>query len=328
MKLLPPLLLALLSLAQAHAADDGILAVSKRTLLFHETDDDSSEASIHANWAKGSVVMPYLTSGRPGVAARIKDELYMALIGIPAPKAPGATVELTIKADDSQLTGTSSLEFEEGRNDGHIFSVAVNSEGCGAYCENYTSHFHFDAANGRAFAPADILTPAGQASVVKSMDREAVRQYQDMLKTLRADLARQLKTKKPDQPDDSDDTKARIELNEQCLHDALEHQRNPSRNFAEEFGYLAMAIPDDEGVRFTHERCSNHASRALDDVGDLSMTMSNQQLRGLLTGYGKFLFFGGERPGQLLTPYGIFLHGKIGQARSPCASAHQVRITR
>jgi len=317
MKLLPPLLLALMLVTSAHAADREIFEVSKRTLVLHganDANDDSTESWIRANWAKGSVVMPYLTPGQTGVAARINDDLYMDLIGMPAPKTPGATVELTIKADDSELTGTSSLEFQEGRNDGHIFSIAVDREGCGAYCENYISNFHFDATTGRAFAPAEILTPAGQASVVKSMDRQAVQQYKDMLKSLKADLARQLKTKKPNVPSDADDTQARIELNEQCLQAVQERLQNPSRNFAEEFGYLAMAIPTDKGVSFTHERCSNHAERALDDVGDQSLAMSNEQLRGLLNDYGKFLFFGGERPKPSLLPFGIFLHGKIGQS--------------
>ena len=239
----------------------------------------------------------------------------MSLIGIPAPATAGASFELTIAADDSALQGTSSLDFEPARDDEHILSIAVNQEGCGAYCENDIAHYHFDATTGRPFTAADVIAPAARKEVVKRMDREAVRRYREMLKTLRADLALQIKTGKPSRPGGSvDDTKDRIELNERCLQEALARQQDNSRNLDEEFSYLAMAIPDDKGVSFRRERCSNHAARALDDVSDVNLPVPDAQLRGMLTDYGRFLFFGGERPRQALPPFGTFLHGRIGQS--------------
>jgi len=315
MRLLPPFLLMLALAAPAQASDDGPLEVTQRTMHWQGATESGSDAWYRDNWAKGSIVMPYVTSSRKDVAARINDELYMGLIGIPAPSAAGANFELTIPADDSALVGTSSLEFELARDDEHIFSVAVTQEGCGAYCENYTTHYHFDATTGRPFAAAEVITSAGKKDIVKRMDREALGQYRKMLKTLQADLALQLKTGKPSQPGGSvDDTRDRIELNEHCLQEALERQQDSSRNLDEDFRYLAMAIPDDKGVSFRHERCSNHASRALDDVGDVNLPVPNAQLRGMLTDYGRFLFSGGDRPREALDPFGVFLHGRIGQS--------------
>lgn len=312
---LPPFLLALALVAPTQAADDGPLEVTQRTMQWHGASASGSDAWFRDNWAKGSIVMPYVTSSRKDVAARINDELYMGLIGIPAPPAAGANFELTVSADNSALQGTSSLDFETARDDEHILSIAVNAEGCGAYCENYVVQYHFDAATGRPFSAADVITLAARKDVVKRMDREAVRQYREMLKTLRADLALEIKTGKPSQPGGSvDDTKERIDLNERCLQEALERQQDNSRNLDEDFRYLAMAIPDDKGVSFRRERCSNHASRALDDVGDVTLPIANAQLRGMLTDYGRFLFFGGERPKGALDPLGVFLHGRIGQS--------------
>lgn len=324
MRLSLPLLLILALAAPAQATDDGPLEVTRRTMQWHGVTASGSDAWVRDNWAKGAIVMPYVTSSRKDVAARINDELYMSLIGIPAPAAAGADFELTIAADDSALQGISSLDFEPARDDEHILSIAVNQEGCGAYCENDTAHYHFDATTGHPFTAADVIASAARREVVKRMDREAVRRYREMLKTLRADLALQIKTGKPSQPGGSvDDTKERIELNERCLQEALDRQQDQARNLDEDFRYLAMAIPDDQGVSFRRERCSNHASRALDDVSDVDLPVPNAQLRGMLTDYGRFLFFGGDRPKGALAPFGLFLHGRIGQSPIALRIAHE-----
>lgn len=315
MKPLPTLLLACLCIAPASNALADAFQVSQRTMTWHATPNDDNASWISAAWGKGSIVMPFVASSQADIAARINDTLYVDLVGISAPVEPGKTFALpkdvpTSSHDDFALQGTSSLEFITLRNDDRILSLSIVREGCGAYCETYATPYNFDASTGRRFTAQDIFTHAGQQQIAKRVVQERKRQYTAMLKQLKAQLAAPGKPGKADKEQaDGDDTKERIEFNEDCL--AHVDGDSPSDSL-EYFDYLKFAIPDDHSVQFTAERCSNHASRALDDVDDVSLSIPDDKLHGMLTAYGEHLFFG--TPGQAPAPYEVFMHGKVGQS--------------
>lgn len=317
MKSLPALLLACLAIIPVSNAMADAFEVSQRTLSWHPTQDDGDSSWLRSEWGKGSIVMPFVVSPHAEIAARINDTLYLDLVGVPAPAEPGKSFALPKgyppgNLDDFPLEGTSSLEFTVLRNDGRILSLSIDREGCGAYCESYATPYNFDATSGRSFTARDVFTHAGQLQIAKLVAQERKRQYAAMIKQLKAQLAALGKSGKADKRQgDRDDLKERLELNEDCL--ARIDGDSPGDPL-EYFDYLKFAIPDDHGVQFTSERCSNHASRALDDVGDISLGLPDDKLRGMLTAYGQYLFFGGDKPKQASSPFGVPLHGKIGQA--------------
>lgn len=151
------------------------------------------------------------------------------------------------------------------RNDGRVLSFAVDGEGCGAYCETYTRYLQFDARNGRALAPQDLLTTGGGAKLQRQMRAERARRYRLELRGLKRNLAR--------------------------------GQRPADAGADAPLGDLRMGLAANGRMLLTAERCSNHASRALDDVGEVTLKRSPAALAPHLTAYGSTLTGLWQAPG-------------------------------
>jgi hypothetical protein len=308
------LLAALVAHSQAAAAQ--ALSVVPRTLAWSGT----GAPAYTSDWSNGSIVMPFVSSSSQGEAAqRINDALYLEVVGIPAPTGTGKSFTLPASSDAADsvdgLDSIASLGFTVGRNDAHIFSVAIQREGCGAYCEDWTESLHFNAITGAAFTAYDVISPEARATIVHMMEQERTRQYTALLKELRAQRRTQAMTGTPDRAKDAEaDLDERIGFNEQCLAGLTDTKGDPSSDPGDTFRYLKLAIPDGKSVTFVAERCSNHAMRALDDVGDVTLQISDDKLRALLTPYGRAIFFGDDEPQQPSSPRGQVLHGRIGSA--------------
>jgi hypothetical protein len=291
-------------------------SVVPRTLAWSGT----GAPAYTSDWSNGSIVMPFVSSSSHSDAAqRLNDALYLQVVGIPAPAGTGRSFTLPVSSDAADsvdgLDSIASLGFTVGRNDAHILSVAIQREGCGAYCEDWTESFHFNATTGAAFTAEDVISPEARATIVRLMEQERTRQYTALLKELRAQRRTQAMTGTPDNTKDAEaDLDERIGFNEQCLAGLTEAKADAASDAGDTFRYLKLAIPGSKGVTFVAERCSNHAMRALDDVGDVSLPISDDKLRDFLTAYGRALFFGDGEPQQPPSPRGQVLHGHIGSA--------------
>jgi NifU-like protein involved in Fe-S cluster formation len=315
-----------IAILQIQAAMAEPLTVSKRTMRW-PYPADATDQWYMAQWKKGNIVMPFITSPETEITSRINDDLYFDLIGIPAPAGHGKTFDVSkdipSESDHPPLIGIDSMNFDVKRNDGRIFSVSVERDGCGASCEEFSTFYNFDLSTGKRFDSTDVINENGKAKIVRMMDRQKEKLYSNMIKELESDLKRaEQEEKHSRQPRiASGDIKQRIDLNKWCLEQVTRHMEDSSRNLSEEFDSLPFFLPNEKSVRFTYEHCSSHADRALDDVGDISLTIPNEKLRGLLTDYGKYLLLGEDQPKRGPSPYDVFLHGKIGQ------SAMTIRIS-
>ncbi|ULU26461.1 hypothetical protein [Dyella terrae] len=291
-------------------------SVVPRTLAWSGAD----APAYTSDWSNGSIVMPFVSSSsHSGEAQRINEALYVQIVGIPAPTGTGKSFTLPATSDipnsGYRLDSITSLGFTVGRNDAHILSITIERDGCGAYCEDWTESFHFNATTGAAFTADDVISPEARTTIVRMMKQERTRQYTALLKELRAQRRTQAMTGTPDKAKDADaDLDERIGFNEQCLAGLTEARSDTSSDSSDTFRYLKLAIPDAKSVTFVAERCSNHAMRALDDVGDVTLRISDDKLRGFLTAYGRTLFFGDDEPQQPSSPRGQVLHGRIGSA--------------
>jgi len=309
--------LSLAGIVCSHAAIAQAFSVVPRTLAWSGTSDDPSYAS---EWSNGSIVMPFVSSSVHDQAARrINEALYLELVGMPAPggstgkfRLPDGSEHLS---DDSLLNSTASLGFTVGRNDARVLSLAINHEGCGAYCEEWTDSVHFSAVTGAAFTSEDIIFPEARRTIVRMVQQQRTREYTALLKQLREQRRTLPATGAPAKAKEAQaDLDERIGFNEQCLAGATEASNDAARDGDDSFGYLKLSIPDSDSVAFVAERCSNHGMRALDDVGDVTWRISNDKLRSYLSAYGLAVFFGDDAPAMPPTLAGQILHGRIGSA--------------
>lgn len=256
-----------------------------------------------SGWADGSVKMPFISSDPVTVGARITALLFVSHMGMAPPTRPGDSFA---PQPDQLPEGTASQEFEVTRNDARVLTIAFDIEGCGAYCESYRQLYSFDARNGRLLALEELLTPGSLSAVAEQVGRDRAQRYAAQLQGLKRDLAAAQKSHAA--VDVIDDLQLRIDLNQECL----EREQGRPRDAAS-LRFARFSLPSNGLVLHT-ERCSNHATRALDDVGDVDTSLSAADLTKWLTPYGKALVLGqGDAPPPA-SVFGQLLRGKVGSA--------------
>jgi len=271
--------------------------------------DKNTETSswVSSQWANGAIKLPYVL---PTSAAtnRINEVMFLSQLNMPAPREAGKSFALGEGVTPPD--GTASLDFSVRYKDGRVLALEINAEGCGAYCEEYRQYFSFDAQTGRFLLIDDILTPRGLVEAGRRFFAERKRQYRQQIRTLRRELTNARKGGKQ-KKDDIEDTEFRLALNEDCL---ANFQAMPGDAALRNALRSTRFILTGQGLEFTAERCSNHASRALDDVGEVSLTLGLKDIDTLLQPYGRYLLTGEGDATAPVSPYAQVLHGKVGPA--------------
>jgi hypothetical protein len=130
------------------------LEVRSRYLSWHPpksdeipTDSSSCDPSGWTQrwWENVSIKMPFVTGKSIKISSRINNALYMEQMGIDAPVKSGKSFSLPTGMCP---VGIMSLDFKVNRNDATVLEIEFEAEGCGAYCENYTTVAHFDVRSG------------------------------------------------------------------------------------------------------------------------------------------------------------------------------------
>jgi hypothetical protein len=270
--------------------------------------DKHPETGISSSqWAAGAIKLPYVLPASPATA-RINEVLFLSQLNMPAPREAGQSFALGEGITPPE--GTASLDFSVRHKDGRVLALEIDGEGCGAYCEEYRQYFSFDVQTGRLLLIEDILTPRGLREVGQRFFAERKRQYRQQIRTLRRELANVQKAGKR-KKENVEDTEDRLVLNEDCLS---RFQEMPGEAALRNALRSTRFVLSGQGLEFIAERCSNHASRALDDVGEISLSLGLKDLDALLQPYGRYLLTGEGDATAPVSPYGQVLHGKVGTA--------------
>lgn len=263
---------------------------------------------------KGS--LPYAESGDARRDARINNRIFLDMIEQPAPARYSDRIKEPKEPDG--LQGSSDFSFSVLRNDDRVLALEVDAEGCGAYCENYSRQYNFDATTGRSIAASDIFTPAGGAALLKRNLTKRMVEYRIAIAGLNKDAIAYRKKHRittpwpqprPDTKQDEEELRiaSTIAMYEDCLESMPEYGKY----------YRLTEIPlriDGESITFLYGRCSNHAMRALDDVGDQRVAYKSADLATYFTAYGKYLMMNGPQAAPRVDPYRQILKGRVGQA--------------
>jgi hypothetical protein len=277
--LLRPLLAALLlaCAAGAHAAPAVVQG------LVHGTGPDAQR-------------FPWVRTDDAKVADRINRFLFIDTFEA----LPPARASDGLRGIDAQnWQRMQALGYVVLRNDARVLSLRIEGEGCGAYCENFSTGHAFDAATGRHLSPGDLFTAEGLADIARKVQANNAAR-------LRKEIAA-LNGKSRSKDEDREDKAA-------LYTDCLESRQDPAYQQVERMGGMEI---DAKGVLFTQGRCSNHAMRALDDLDVFSTRFTPAQLGPWLTAYGRALLSGeGTAPSAAPSPFDQVLHGTI-DARLP-----------
>lgn len=256
-------------------------------------------------YAKGQMTMPLVKAKQTGdepnakIAKKINDRLSFI---------------------DTQ--GNESQRFTVSRNDDRILTIAFDNEGCGAYCENYSTWYSFDLQDGSLLTATNLFTPNGMFALTARLRREQINNYQQQLDTLGKERkAAQAKGSGPTgktskaQQEIISDLDDRITLNKNCLDDQrTKVKETASQQTLARFSNDQISAFEitEKTFKLTAGRCSNHAMRALDDVGNVVLSLPYPELAPWLTAYGKTVLLndGSAPPAERI--YGQLLHGTLG----------------
>ena len=251
----------------------------------------------HRTDASAVQKFPFVQSEDTRLATRINHWLFLETFEIPAPARAADGLR---GVDPQTWQSMPGLGYTVLRNDARVLSLRIEGEGCGAYCEDFAYAHAFDATTGRHLEAADLFTPQGLQAIVGKIGASNAA-------TLRKEIASLKKARKTPRPKDGpsvDDLEAAIGLYEDCLSSRADAEY---RKIA---GAGRMEI-EAGAVLFAQDRCSNHAMRALDDIGDFSTRIPASQLGPWLTGYGRTLLLGEGNAPAPTSPFGQVLRGTI-----------------
>lgn len=236
----------------------------------------------------GALTLPFAAGGPPGVARRINDTVWREMLdGTPAPTEPGDTFT---PPPDQLPRGTVALGYSADLIPPAAprwLSLDFSGEACGAYCEDFAFTRVFDLHNGRVVTLGDLLTAQGFATVGRRVDAQRRTAYRQQVRQLKA--AR--RAAPGDQSDTDIDVEDRLALNQECLRQATTEASTPERLLTHSF-----KLGRRNGLELSIGRCSNHASRALDDVGEITVTIPATELQSSLTAYGRAFVPGQGHP--------------------------------
>lgn len=185
------------------------------------------------------------------------------------PGSGGNPFKLASTATNSYSNYVYFYSWDKIETPKNILSIAINGEASGAYPEEFADWKNFDLRTGNYINPEDLF----QAESFKTINGLIQKRIQKRV----GDFLNQLKSKK----NPSEETPDQIALYEDCF---TEYTLNGIKIFFEK-----------DKLTFVAGRCSNHAMRALDDLGSHKIEFSYKELDKYWSSYAKNLISGSEK---------------------------------
>ncbi len=273
----------------------GYLGASQAAEFSVQTLDIPGKNNRGEAYSKGQMTLPLIKVAPSGSS-------------LPTHQADGAASAKIAQKINARLAlidtlGNERQQFTVSRQDARLLTLAFDSEGCGAYCESYNTWYSFDLQDGSLLTTANLFTPQGMRALAARLRQTQITRYRQQLKTLSKQLAiASARGKTPaaragqGAPSDTSDLEDRIALNQSCLDNQFEKlaQLQKAQKTAtgqaltqlEYSGFVPFEITD-KAFKLSAGRCSNHAMRALDDVGDVILSLDFPELAPWLTAYGQ-----------------------------------------
>lgn len=269
-----------------------LLAIALPALADVRIDDLTDQRS---DWE--TYRFPLLVGDSPAIA-RINTFLHVReLQALPGRFAKSPFEK--VRPKEGEIGGVNSLDYQVvGQGPGYL-SLNVDSEYTAAYSSQNSTAYNFDLASGRPIGLAQLLTPEGLARLQTELQRKRAKRMQDFLKAM--------PPSKPVDPDELSDDEQQQEDQRELYSECLESLGEASFDFDRlQLGTDSMTVIGGS--------CANHASRALDELGEFPESISYQALSADLSPYGRCLLL--EKRSDCALPanstaQGVY-HGSLG----------------
>lgn len=224
---------------------------------------------------KLSYTLPYIVASSPEIGRRINEAVFNRRLDMPAPgKFNDGLAMLEELSKTDGMRSIQSTDYSVIRNDGRLLVLAIEGEGCGAYCEFFTEQLLFDSRTGRSVQPEDLFTDAGTNMLAQRLKSEQIRRGKALVAKVKKKNSLNL---------DEEETYTR------CLKDWSEYKPR----------LWPMEVDAKGRWRFVAGYCSAHVNRPSDLLDRLDEMVTMAQLEPHLNAYGRSLLMG---DGDVLNP--------------------------
>ncbi|KOY50466.1 hypothetical protein [Polaribacter dokdonensis] len=203
-------------------------------------------------------------NGKKNITDNINRQLIQSLFDINVKSDYKKVFQNAWATKESSINNLSFLNYKINALNEQLYSVTFYTEGCGAYCEEYEQSYNFDIKSGNKIILDSLFTLTGKKKFLKNISNQKSKEINNYITW----LEKEQKSKENQS----------IELYRTCLKSL------PFKSLE----YVDFKIKKDS-IILASDRCSNHAMRALDNLGDYTFTFHKSDLNILLNDYGKNL---------------------------------------
>ncbi|MDD7913154.1 hypothetical protein [Polaribacter ponticola] len=208
-----------------------------------------------------------ILKGYADISKKINTTIISDLLELDVSKKHNSIFEKVWATKDNPIPSLTFLKYKINSLTNNVYSVTFNTEGCGAYCEEFSTSYNFDTSNGEKIYLDALLNQKRKKELLDLLSNQK-------RKTI-TDYIFKLKNEKTSE-EDSRIINQSIELYTNCLESL------PFKTL----DYFDLKILNDS-IILTSNRCSNHAARALDDLGDIEYQFKKAELSSFLNNFGK-----------------------------------------
>ncbi len=191
---------------------------------------------------------------------------------------------------EGEYDGASEFSYDVSANNDRYFSVSVTCAYTGAYTEYYTQYFNFDAKTGQPIQLSDMFGVSAMYDLSEWVTSSIYAQISEFMYTIDTE-----------DPDGYGQEQYEMYLDCSGWYEEVHELSNNEY-------YMT-----DSSITFVIGRCSNHAMRALDDLGEFYEEYSLVELQSMMSDDGIALMFGETlHYNHVAVPNGKVLKGMIG----------------
>lgn len=220
--------------------------------------------------------LPWITSAdNPHAVKRINDFIFSRILNHLPGNDPQVTLNQLAKAG---IDATANLDYRVEYQDSKILTLNLFVEGCGAYCETYTVPLSFDIASGANITLDALFSPQTIEQLNIRVRKDIREQITTFIEQHKSESAEQIKEEKGE------------DFNYEQFYASC-------ATYEEGLLYVDSFSLQNGDLVFLNGRCSNHAARALDELGDFTTKIAAATIHNQLTPYGQYLISGNrEKP--------------------------------
>ncbi|WP_421801863.1 hypothetical protein [Flagellimonas sp.] len=224
---------------------------------------------FNPNFPKQKYEFPLLTSKSSMISRKINSDIVKDFLDIDIENKSESIFENVWATKKNSIPRLSDLTYQINMLNDRIYSVTLNAEGCGAYCEYFSYSYNYDLSNGNKILLDSIFSQKGKAEMLNYLSNKKRKIIESYVLELK---------KEEIQEEDKEEYNSRFELYEDCLKDLP---------FAS-LEYFDFKI-NNKQIILTSDRCSVHVNRAIDDLDEYEFKLDKNEVNNLLSNYGRII---------------------------------------